>query len=245
MRLSHSVDEGTITPGVGAACTTIDDPSTGRDNSFWRGFFLPDFGVDDSLRVTRVEFGVETLALPTLGEADIAINLYSPIDWPMPPSSFDLVGSTTITLTERSLDVVAADIHGVVQGGWLVVEVAVPDFSLASGGLTGDVFIPGANSAGQTAPSYVSSDGCGLPEPTDFADIALPDTHLVISVEGEQFICRCCADFDRDGQLTIFDFLAFQTYFAVGDSRADLDRDGELTIFDFLQFQNYFIAGCP
>ena len=54
----------------------------------------------------------------------------------------------------------------------------------------------------------------------------------------------CPADFDGDGELTIFDFLAFQNAFDAGDLRADFDSDGELTIFDFLEFQNQFDAGC-
>ena len=54
----------------------------------------------------------------------------------------------------------------------------------------------------------------------------------------------CRADFDGDGSLTIFDFLAFQNAFDTGDLRADFDGDGSLTIFDFLAFQNEFAAGC-
>ncbi len=56
---------------------------------------------------------------------------------------------------------------------------------------------------------------------------------------------RCRADLDGDGELTFFDFLAFQNLFASGDLRADFDGDGELTFFDFLAFQNEFAAGCP
>ncbi|MEO1007980.1 MAG: S8 family serine peptidase [Planctomycetota bacterium] len=55
----------------------------------------------------------------------------------------------------------------------------------------------------------------------------------------------CPADFDGDGELTIFDFLAFQNAFDLGDPAADFDGDGELTIFDFLAFQNAFADGCP
>jgi hypothetical protein len=54
----------------------------------------------------------------------------------------------------------------------------------------------------------------------------------------------CLPDLDKDGELTIFDFLAFQTLFDQGDLRADFDGDGSLTIFDFLVFQNAFDAGC-
>ncbi|MFI4915498.1 MAG: GC-type dockerin domain-anchored protein [Phycisphaerales bacterium JB060] len=54
----------------------------------------------------------------------------------------------------------------------------------------------------------------------------------------------CPADLDADGELTIFDFLAFQNLFDSGDPQADFDGDGELTLFDFLAFQNAFDAGC-
>ncbi len=55
----------------------------------------------------------------------------------------------------------------------------------------------------------------------------------------------CAVDLDGDGELTVFDFLAFQNFFATGDRRADFDGDGALTLFDFLAFQNAFDAGCP
>ena len=54
----------------------------------------------------------------------------------------------------------------------------------------------------------------------------------------------CYPDFDGDGMLTIFDFLAFQNAFDAGDDAADCDSDGSLTLFDFLCFQNAFDAGC-
>ncbi|MFI4917630.1 MAG: S8 family serine peptidase [Phycisphaerales bacterium JB060] len=54
----------------------------------------------------------------------------------------------------------------------------------------------------------------------------------------------CPADFDGDGELTLFDFLAFQNAFDAGDPAADFDGDGSLTLFDFLSFQNAFDAGC-
>jgi hypothetical protein len=55
----------------------------------------------------------------------------------------------------------------------------------------------------------------------------------------------CPADLDADGELTIFDFLAFQNLFDAMDPIADFDGDGAFTIFDFLAFQNAFDAGCP
>ncbi len=54
----------------------------------------------------------------------------------------------------------------------------------------------------------------------------------------------CRADLDGDGELTFFDFLAFQNLFAARDPVADFDGDGEFTFFDFLAFQNEFAGGC-
>ncbi|MEO1278748.1 MAG: spondin domain-containing protein [Planctomycetota bacterium] len=55
---------------------------------------------------------------------------------------------------------------------------------------------------------------------------------------------ECTADFDGDGDLSIFDFLAYQNAFDAGSPLADLDGDGSLTLFDFLAFQNAFDTGC-
>jgi len=61
------------------------------------------------------------------------------------------------------------------------------------------------------------------------------------------FVCdgACPADFDGDGELTVFDFLDFQSAFDAGEAAADFDGDGELTLFDFLAFSTAFDAGCP
>lgn len=54
----------------------------------------------------------------------------------------------------------------------------------------------------------------------------------------------CPADFNGDGVVNVFDFLAFQNAFARGDRCADMDGDGLLTIFDFIEFQNLVARGC-
>lgn len=56
---------------------------------------------------------------------------------------------------------------------------------------------------------------------------------------------QCRADADCDLTLTINDFIAFQTFFAIGDHRADFDGDGSATIDDFISFQTAFALGCP
>jgi len=72
-----------------------------------------------------------------------------------------------------------------------------------------------------------------------------PPAHQLWVLENLCMLSPCRADLDGDGELTIFDFLAFQNLFDAGDPIADFDGDGSLTIFDFLAFQNAFDAGCP
>ena len=144
------------------------------------------------------------------------------------------------------MQLVTVDVDGSVDAGFaLIVEVAVPSFFDMAGGLTGDVFIPGANDAGETVDSYVNSVSCGVLDPTALDDFGFFASHLVMTVVGDPTVTCCCADFDADGVLDLFDFLAFQSAFALADPRADFNGDGELTIFDFLQFQTEFDAGCP
>ena len=58
-------------------------------------------------------------------------------------------------------------------------------------------------------------------------------------------ICESCyADCDLDRELTIDDFVCFQTYFALGDGAADCDESGILDIDDFICFQTMFAGGC-
>src|SRR5690606_2207965 len=43
----------------------------------------------------------------------------------------------------------------------------------------------GADAAPATAPSYLASDDCDTPEPTEIADLGFPDMHTVLNVTGE------------------------------------------------------------
>ena len=244
VRLSHSLEEFLVTTGT-IACASTGAPQTTAENSFYRSFTLTDFGVTEAVTISDVEVGIENLMLPTSIETDITVNLFQAPGGSAPALGQELVGTATFTSGDRSLEVVTIDVSGVVDAGnALIVEVFAPDFTID--GLTGDVFFPGSNSFGQTAPSYIRAPTCGTPDPADYASVGpgFPDVHLIIIANGETG-ATCRADIDGDGSLTIFDFLGFQNLFDAGDLGADFDGDGSLTIFDFLTFQNEFDAGCP
>ena len=106
---------------------------------------------------------------------------------------------------------------------------------------------PAIDAGDNAAAAGLELDLAGLPRFVD--DPSTPDTGLgtapIVDMGAYEFqVDSCPVDFDGDGQLTIFDFLAFQTAFGLGDPRADFDGDGELTIFDFLAFQTAFAQGC-
>jgi len=71
------------------------------------------------------------------------------------------------------------------------------------------------------------------------------DDDIMYGLVGVAEAASCLPDIDEDGELTLFDFLAFQDLFDAGDSQADFDGDGDLTLFDFLAFQSAFDSGCP
>ena len=89
------------------------------------------------------------------------------------------------------------------------------------------------------------------PRPTTFVGITGQSVQMAGLPSGPEglvaieFETPCRADFDGDGALTLFDFLAFQNAFDTGLRSADFNEDGQLNIFDFLAFQNAFDAGCP
>ncbi len=65
-----------------------------------------------------------------------------------------------------------------------------------------------------------------------------------VSAYPDIFVDLCYADADKDGELSISDFITFQTLFALGDPSADCDGDGALAIDDFICFQTFFAVGC-
>ena len=74
-----------------------------------------------------------------------------------------------------------------------------------------------------------------------FADPEIwPEYDMLFSAE----FVSCGADFNGDGNLNIFDFLAFQYALKLGKMEADCNGDGILNVLDFVCFQDHFLAGC-
>ena len=69
---------------------------------------------------------------------------------------------------------------GTCSSGSVIVEFYTPD-----GLATGESFFMGSNANGQTAPSYLRADGCGITVPTDLALAGAPDMHIVMNITGD------------------------------------------------------------
>ncbi|MCH8476707.1 MAG: C25 family cysteine peptidase [Wenzhouxiangella sp.] len=171
LSLTHSNSQ-TVTAALTPACGSAGFTS---QNAYLRTFTLTDFGINDAFAVEAVTFGVEQ---STASSTPITVNLYSLVG-AFQYANMTLIGSSIQNLPSQSLTLVTVPISGQVPaGGTLVVEVLAPDQSGVA------AFRAGANSDGETAPSYIAAPGCGINEPTAMASIGFPDTHLVMTVSG-------------------------------------------------------------
>jgi subtilisin family serine protease/subtilisin-like proprotein convertase family protein len=180
--ITHSVSQA-IVAGNSVACSS-DGGVTTTENQFLRTFTLEDFGILGEFDVTEVQFGIENLS----GSAQtLAINLYT-LDGAFIYANMTLIGTADVALDPQSLTIATVLVTGTVPAGsTLVVEIAAPNMTGVSG------FWIGSNTAGETAPSYIASTPCGLPNPLAFGAIGFPNVHVVMNVTGDAAPVSCDA----------------------------------------------------
>jgi len=148
-----------------------------KKNSWYRVFDLPAMGVDGALDIDQVTFGVQEASAGD-GNQAVTVKLHR-LQGEFVVANLTQIGTAKVTVPDEELTLVDVPITAsIAAGSTLVAEITVPN-----GEVRGDYFFPGANSAGQTGPTYVKSE-CGGPQPEDAADIGFPDFHLVLSVDG-------------------------------------------------------------
>jgi hypothetical protein len=172
--ITHSLSQA-ILAGNSVACSP-DGGFTTTENGYLRTFTLEDFGIFSDFDVTHVEFGIESLSQVS---QTLTVNLYTLDAMPFVYANMTLIGSASTTLAPQNLTIVSVPVTATVPAGsTLVVEVDAPNMSGVGG------FFIGSNNLGQTAPSYLRSASCGLPEPIDTAAIGFPGMHIVMNVVG-------------------------------------------------------------
>src|ERR1041384_1613203 len=201
----------TITESTSQAITPLNSVSCNdgfghTDNSYWRAFTLPSFGISAAFDIQSVDIGVEVatsggagapggsgqsgfskssgdgVKSPSGGSQPITIRLYtSSMSFPTGyPGSLTLIGSVNTTVADQSGTVINIPVTGTAPAGsQLVVEVFTPN-----GQQAGNLFFIGSNASAETGPSYLSAADCGVTTPTTTAALGFPTMHIVMNVNG-------------------------------------------------------------
>lgn len=172
MILSHSTDA--LNFGGGVACANTDS-GISTTNSFWRSYVLADFDITEATNVVKVEVAVGS-ANGATAASFVTVNLYTS-DGAFPGGTRTLIASQELNFEEsdaNTLKILTLDAPiGVEASDEIVIEVFDADETVN--------FRIGQNTSGETAPSYLSSDGCGITDPTATEDIGggFPDDYVL------------------------------------------------------------------
>jgi hypothetical protein len=176
MTLSQTSDS---TPGSSGASCARHTLAT-RPTSWWRRFSFDDHpgtGSNTTIQRVRIATGPATPAATVLTVALYTVPRTDAQDTIL-PTSLTLLASASAT-TSASLATLTVPIRASVQdtqGNDLVVELRT------SGNAAGGQFLPGANSSGETRPTFVSAEDCGILAPTPAVQLGFTGTHLPLSV---------------------------------------------------------------
>ncbi|MBT8383243.1 MAG: DUF4397 domain-containing protein [Ignavibacteria bacterium] len=177
--ITHSATQ-TITTGNSVSCNA---GGLHTDNSYFRAFDLPSFGITNDFNITEVSIGIETAA-GTGGTQPITVNLWTSSQ-PFPtgfPGSVTQIGTASLNVPDQTLTVFPIAVTGTAPAGSeLVVEIFTPD-----GQTAGHSFFIGSNADGETGPSYLLAADCGVTTPTPTGSIGFPNMHIVMNVTGDE-----------------------------------------------------------
>ncbi len=185
LTLTQSVNDTTIWPSNAQACVV---GGVNTDNWYARSFDLsvgPTAG--SPFTVHCVDFGVEQ----NRPSYEVVVNIYIDTDGGAPTHptvDLALLGSATHTVPDGAeLAVETASLVPPVvvpENATMVVEIFTPSRLVADGGDGGSFFI-GSNGIGQTAPTYLRADACGIVNYIDVGLTCFCTFHVVMRIDGE------------------------------------------------------------
>lgn len=182
--ITHSASTDIVAGSV--ACQNAGITS---DNVYYRAFNLNDFGITTDWEVINVQLGWESLTVGPDGYPAVITIWENDPAFPFPDTTPTVVAEIPVTLTgDMAGTLVDFEISGAVvtAGSELIVSIGWASDAIDDGGNGIAAVFIGSNAAGQTAPSYISSEGCGLVAPDDLANIGFPDMHIVMTVTGQE-----------------------------------------------------------
>lgn len=172
MAIAQMDDNQPVAMG-GASCSDAEIGIT-RDNSWWRRFHLAEHGVSTSLAIDSVVVGVETGYTPGI------VRLYAlASDVPaatIPTSALRLIGTSDPVNVGGTLQTVVIPVTGTIadtSADDLVVE-------FHTDGNASQAFYAGGNASAQTHEAFISSQGCGIPQPATMSAVGFPNAHMVL-----------------------------------------------------------------
>jgi len=179
---TQSSDNMTINNG-GVACVTQGPPQLSAGTNFLRRYPAGSCAIPAGSFITGVRFGAQ-IALAGNGAlmqpANVRIYSIAPAA-PFVYANMTSLRDKAIMIPDGNMQFISETFASPLTapaGQDLVIELVIP-----SGVATMDLYFPGSNGLGQTAPSYISSTGCGIAEPTDFSAINFPLVHLILDIE--------------------------------------------------------------
>jgi len=172
--ITHSLDQS-----IGTNSVSCNDGVNHTDNSYFRLFDLvTEFGINEDIQISSVEFGVQE-ASSSGGTQPVHVNVYTLVGT-FELAHLTLIASEVIELADQTLTIMDVPITALIpQGSILVVEIFTPE-----GQTAGNKFFIGSNALGQTGPSYIVADDCGVSEPTPIEDLGFTN-HYVINVNAD------------------------------------------------------------
>ncbi|MCK7589951.1 T9SS type A sorting domain-containing protein [Subsaxibacter sp. CAU 1640] len=150
------------------------------DNQYFRAFDIAALGYTQ-FDVDQVSFGVQMATTIAPGFA-IDITIYSNAGGAFPAGTLTEVSTVSVPIVGTDANTIkTVPINATVMApAQLVVEINIPDEITPSH--TTQFFV-GSNSAGQSAPTYFSSVGCGIPVST-LASLGFSNVHVILNVTG-------------------------------------------------------------
>jgi len=180
-QITQNTDPNTLVGGTSAACS---GGGITTDNHWWRLFDLDDdHALLDTLTVASLDYGIETAVGPT---QNITATMYC-LDEGLP---FELAFLTQVGINTVAQPDAELEFFNIAVGGScdtasqdLAVDMSTED-CLAGEADCLSLFI-GANDLGQSGPTYVHADDCGIFDPVDTVALGFFTIHIVYVVNGE------------------------------------------------------------
>jgi hypothetical protein len=176
-------------PGTGgAACGDAGPPAATTENSFYRRFYLNEYGAAPSASVTAVQIAIRDGNAGANPSLPITVNLYT-IPASTPVDTIPLAALTQIGTGSANVSVPAGNVptaFTIPVTGTIADTTAsnlVVEWTNGVGATNSPQFFPANNTNAETHPSFIRAPGCSINAPVTFASINFPSA-VVMVVEG-------------------------------------------------------------